>query len=119
MPLYDYECDRRHVTESRQGVDVASIPCPRCGRCAARAGVYRGQYIQAETGPKGGKKNEVPFMEQKLGRDVSEFVEAMGEVNDAYAKADAEAGYRVKRAPIVEKAKAAARARQVKGVDTT
>ena len=85
MPLYDYECDRGHVTESRQGMDIEFIPC-RCGLPAERVQVYRNQFIHAETGPKGGLKNPVPVNEMRLGRDVSEFEEASGEVAYAYAK---------------------------------
>lgn len=87
MPLYDFECDRGHVTESRQGFDTTSIPC-RCGRLAGRVGVYRDQFIHAETGPKGGKRNEVPRDEIRLGQDVREYEEAVGEVAHAYSKID-------------------------------
>ena len=85
MPLYEYACNRGHVTEQRQGLEISSIPC-RCGSTARRVPVYREQYMQAETGPKGGKRNPVPVSEMRLGRDVSEYEEAIGEVGHAYAK---------------------------------
>src|SRR3990167_10111881 len=107
MPLYEFECDRGHVTEQRQGYEVTHIPC-RCGLTAARHQVYRDQYMQAETGPKGGKRNPVPVAEQRLGRDVSEYEEAIGEVGYAYEKED-------KRPPdLLPIAKARARRRGAK-----
>lgn len=53
MPLYDYCCKQGHVTESRQGVGIASIPCPKCQLTAQRMAVYAEQYIICATGPKG------------------------------------------------------------------
>jgi len=110
MPLYDYECDRRHVTEERQGVEVDSIPCPRprCGRPAARAGVYRGQFIQCETGPDGGKKNPVDPKDENLSGAFREFQEASDEVNYHYDKAEKETGVKQKRRDVFGEAKAIA-----------
>lgn len=108
MPLYDYECDRRHVTESRQGVEVDSIPCPRCGRSAARAGVYRGQYIQAETGPVGGKKNPIDPKDENLSKPFAEFREASAEVDYLYKKEEERTGKPVKRRNVVKEAYEAA-----------
>ncbi|KKL48824.1 hypothetical protein LCGC14_2321630 [marine sediment metagenome] len=40
MPIYDYRCNCGEVTEARRGVGFTSIPCPACGRTAAREAVY-------------------------------------------------------------------------------
>ncbi len=103
MPLYDYS-DGKHVTESRQGVDVESIPCPRCGTTATRVAVYHNQYMQAETGPKGGTRSPVPVSERRIGQDTSEYTEALGEVTHAYEKEGKESPN------LVERAKKRARA---------
>lgn len=87
MPVYDFRCEQSHVTEQRQGVEVNSIPCPRCGEQASRAPFYLSQYMQAETGPRGGTRSPVPVSEKRLGQDVSEYTEALGEVGYAYEKA--------------------------------
>lgn len=91
MPVYDYRCDDKHVTEQRQGIEVSSIPCPVCGQSAQRVQVYQQQYMQAETGPVGGKKNDVPPDQKNLHQDYSEFQEAQAEVEHAYAKEGKEA----------------------------
>lgn len=103
MPLYDYS-DGKHVTESRQGIDIESIPCPRCGAIATRAPFYLAQYMQADTGPRGGKRNPVPPSDQRLGQDVSEYMEALGEVAHVYEKAEQ------KPPDLLERAKRKARA---------
>jgi hypothetical protein len=108
MPLYDYTCDNRHVTEERQGLDIISIPCPICGRCAARSGVYRGQYIQCETGPVGGKKNPIDPKDEDLSKPFAEFQEASGEVAHEYAKEEARTGRAVTRPNLFKEALAVA-----------
>lgn len=82
MPAYDYRCDRGHVTESRQGYDVTFIPC-RCGLPAARLGVYRDQYMNAETGPKLNIKQPAASRQR-----VRDFREASQEIDHAYSKID-------------------------------
>ena len=104
MPLYDYGCDRGHVTESRQGMDIAFIPC-RCGLRAMRVQVYRDQYMQAETGPKGGLKNRVPKDEKPWGKRYREFREASDEIHYAAERAE------VQPPPLYKEAKRAARKR--------
>lgn len=104
MPVYDFVCDQRHVTEERQGFDTISIPCPRCGRCAARAGVYRGQYIQAETGPVGGKKNPVDPKDEDLHQAFSEFTEASEEVDYEYTKEEKRTGQKIRRKNVFKDA---------------
>ena len=88
MPRYDYECDRDHVTEAVAGYDDRFIACPRCGLPATRRQVYRDQYMSAETGPKGGRKNDVPRDEKDLRKPYREFREASQEVEYAYSKTD-------------------------------
>lgn len=60
MPLYDYRCDGGHVTESRQGVEVESIPCSHraepgvaCGSSARRAQV-NAPIIDLDMAPRSG-----------------------------------------------------------------
>ena len=105
MPLYDFICKScGKVTEERQGFDVDIIPC-RCGSIAQRAGVYKNQYIQAETGPVGGKKNEPPSSDINLRQPFAEYVEASEEIDYHYAKAEAN-GQKVKKADTLNMAKA-------------
>ena len=87
MPRYDYQCDRDHVTEAVGGFDSVFITC-NCGLPAMRVAVYRDQFIHAETGPKGGRKNDVPRDEKDLRKPYREFREASQEVEYAYSKTD-------------------------------
>lgn len=113
MPLYDFNCEAcGTVTETRQGFETASIPC-RCGAIAQRVGVYREQFIQAETGPVGGKKNEIPPSDIRLGREVSEFQEASKEVAYHYDKAETE-GVTVKRPNLFKRGMREARKKNPK-----
>lgn len=97
MPLYDYTDAFGHTTESREGIETVSIPCPICGAIANRHQVYREQFMQAETGPTGGKKNEIPPSDMRLGQDVSDFVEASGEVDDIYDRHHRETGVQLQK----------------------
>ena len=87
MPRYDFECDRRHITEAVAGYDTRFITC-RCGLPATRSAVYREQYISCETGPKGGLKVEAPRDEKDLRKPFAEFREASQEVEHAYSRTD-------------------------------
>ena len=87
MPLYDYACACGRVTESREGIGTEAIPCP-CGRIAARVQVYRDQYMQAETGPKGGTRSEPPRDEKDLRKPYAEYREASQEIDYAYSRVD-------------------------------
>ena len=82
MPVYDFQCERGHLTEERQGIEIESIPCRRvrCGGIARRLGVYRKQYLGADV--------PIPVSDMRIGQDVSEYEEAMGEVSYAYDKAE-------------------------------
>ena len=66
------------MTESRQGINVETIPC-RCGTSARRVAVYAEQYMHAETGPKIGRKEPVATSRQRY-RD---FREASAEIEHA------------------------------------
>ena len=73
------------MTESRQGVEIDSAPC-WCGLSAARAGVYREQYMRAETGPRDGRKNEPPRGEKSYRQEFAEYAEAAADVDYAYSR---------------------------------
>ena len=87
MPRYDFECDRRHITEAVAGYDDIFITC-RCGLPSRRSSVYREQFISCDTGPKGGLKVEPPRDEKDLRKPFSEFREASQEVEYAYSRVD-------------------------------
>lgn len=87
MPVYDYACAGcGTVTEARRSIHATTIHCPKCRRMARRVGVYREQYMQAETGPREGSKNPVPLAEKSYRQDFAEFREAAAEVDDGYAR---------------------------------
>ena len=87
MPLYQYQCNRAHVTEQRASLDTESIRCG-CGNRALRVQVYRDQYMHAETGPKGGRKNEPPRDEKSYREQFKEYREATQEMDYAYSRVD-------------------------------
>lgn len=79
MPLYDFRDKRGHVTESREGVETTSIPCPRCGLSATRVQVYRTTLIDLDMGLRG----------QAIGRRRQEnrdYFEARELVGTAYSE---------------------------------
>ena len=86
MPRYEYACRCGLRFEVRAGFDDEEMPCPRCGELARRLGVYHDQFINCETGPKGGRKNEPPRAEKSYRRAFKEYQEAAGEVDYAYSK---------------------------------
>ena len=90
MPLYRYGCECGNQWEQRAGYEDGALLC-RCGKWARRAQVYYDQFINAETGPKGGRKNEVPREEKSYRREFKEYREAAAEVDYAYTKAEAQA----------------------------
>jgi len=111
MPLYDYECSNEHVTEDRQGYDVTVILCPSCGDSAFRHAVYLEQYMQAETGPRGGQRGApTPRDQVDYRKDYQEFQEASQEVEHAYTKAEEETGAPIKRPDLWQQAKERSRA---------
>ena len=50
MAIYQYKCDKGHITEERHSYDVESIPCPKCKRIARRVAIYKDQTVITETG---------------------------------------------------------------------
>ncbi len=88
MPLYRYGCECGNQWEQRAGYEDGALLC-RCGKWAKRAQVYAEQHMIAETGPKGGRKNETPREEKSYRREFKEFTEASQEVAHAYEKAEA------------------------------
>ena len=60
----------------------------QCGKQGARLQVYADQYISAETGPKGGRKNEPPREEKSYRKQFQEFQEASAEVDFNYSRTD-------------------------------
>ena len=88
MPRYDYHCDCGEEFEAIAHYDDDRLSCLHCGGWAKRAEVYREQFIHCETGPKGGKKNEVPRDEKDLRKGFKEFSEASAEVDYLYSRTD-------------------------------
>ena len=87
MPRYDYRCPCGVTFEAVAGLDDFHID-HRCGKRAARIPVYREQYMHAETGPRGGRKNEVPREEKSYRKQFKEFQEASQEIEHAYSRVD-------------------------------
>jgi len=75
VPLYDYRCERGHVTESRQGIDTSAIPCS-CGLSADRVQVYA-PIIDLDKAPR-----ESAIRRQRQGN--RDFAEARAEVGTTY-----------------------------------
>ena len=88
MPRYEYLCEDKHVTEKYGGYDDSIVICDTCGELAMRRPIYRDQYIHAETGPKGGRKNEAPREEKSYRKQFKEFQEASAEVDFSYSRTD-------------------------------
>ena len=88
MPLYTYLCDCGLNWDEYAGYNDSVITCRGCGLPAKRLQVYRDQYIHAETGPKGGRKNEAPREEKSYRKQFKEFQEASAEVDFSYSRTD-------------------------------
>ena len=117
MPLYDFLCKKYHRTESRQGTDTTSVPCPVCGKDAQRVSVYHNQFISCATGPKGSTKttgNDIPREDQDLRQDFREYEEAAAEVDYAYAKHETKTGKKVEQPDLFKVAKQRVRERSGK-----
>ena len=98
MPLYEYACSAGHVTESRQGQGVVTIPCPCCDSPAQRQSVYR---INIGAG--------MPTRYR-----VSEFQEAAQEANYYHGKMENDRGQELPRLPVANMAANEARKRGAK-----
>ena len=98
MPLYEYACSAGHVSESRQGLGVATIPCPCCDLPAQRQSVYRFAI--------GG--------ERPTRYRLSEFQEAASEANYYHGKMENDRGRELPRVPVVNMAANEARKRGAK-----
>lgn len=83
MPIYDYTCTSGHTSESRQGYNIAKIPCPLCGETAYRESIYV-PFIITETGV--GARAQVPYDEKRY--NISLFQEACAEREYAHKKAE-------------------------------
>jgi hypothetical protein len=114
-PLYDYMCDEGHVTEEKAGYEIATVPCPSCGRDARRLPVYESQYISGETVAKGSSKaTRAGNLVDKHGRTrLSIFQEATAEVEYAHKKTENEVGHELPPPPLWEEG--LKRARKIKG----
>ena len=88
MPIYQYRCECGLNWEQRAGYEDGSLICERCGQYARRRQVYRDQYMQAETGPKGGTRSEPPREEKSYRHEFKEFTEASQEAEYAYDRAE-------------------------------
>lgn len=98
MPNYQYQCSYcTTVVERYESLDTSVITCPACGELAQRAPFYRDQYIQCETGPRGGLKNEPPRDEKDLRQPFRQYQEASQEIEYAYNSAEQKSGETLKR----------------------
>ena len=88
MPKYTYLCKCGLNWDEYAGYDDVEQPCRRCGEFGQRVQVYVDQYISAETGPRGGRKNEPPREEKSYRKQFKEFQEASQEVEHAYSRID-------------------------------
>lgn len=75
------------MTESVQGMDAVSIPCP-CGLAAERVGVYREQFISGETVARGRTPRKHEALDDKGRLDLRRVVEAQHELVDRGAMPD-------------------------------
>lgn len=87
MPRYDYRCERGHVTEMVQGVEIRSIPCP-CGLSTERVPVYAEQFISGETVARGRTARAHEALDDKGRFDLRRVVEAQHELVDRGAMPD-------------------------------
>ena len=115
MPLYDFCCEKGHVTEMRAGLEVIALACPICGRDAPRVPFYESQYISGETVAKGvTKASRAGNVIDKHGRTrVSLFQEASQEIDYHHRKAENEVGHELPGPPLYQEAKR--RARRITG----
>ena len=104
MPLYDYRCDGGHVTESRQGVDVESIPC-HC-RLPARRAQVNAPMIDLDLAPRSGAI-------RRQRQEHRDYAEASALVGSDYEARDRN-GDPVRRRDFLGEAKALARKKGAK-----
>ena len=88
MPLYSYNCRCGNDFDAFATYADIALACTDCGQMAPRQQVYREQYIHAETGPRGGRKNETPREEKSYRKQFKEFQEASQEIDHAYSRVD-------------------------------
>ncbi len=88
MPTYEYICVGRHRSTARRGYEDASIPCETCGEPAQRA-FANVPYIHGMTTP----TNQLSVDQL----DPERFLDRAEYIDDAYVRADAETGRKVKR----------------------
>lgn len=89
MPRYDYYCEKcGRVFECYASFEDRWQACPTGDGMAERVGVYREQFISCETGPRGGRKNDVPREEKSYRKEFKQFQEASQEMDYAYSRVD-------------------------------
>jgi hypothetical protein len=106
-PLYDFCCEKGHVTEVRAGRELQAMLCPTCGLVADRVAIYKNQYIIGETVAKGiTQATRAGNIKDKHGRTrVSLFQEASQEIDYAHRKVENEVGHELPSPPLYQEAK--------------
>lgn len=114
-PLYDFICVEGHIHELRRGYDEGVAACPQCGDIAVRNPININQSIVTETGFKAGRRAPVPRDERNLRNEYRTFLDASGEVDHAYSKAEASVGHEIN-PRLWERGRQQARELKAKGV---
>lgn len=89
MPIYDYECEKGHLIESRQNYDATSIRCPKCRSEATRLFSAEGQSFTG--GPTGACGCSTTIHRDEKRYDVTLFQEACSEREYSHGKAEEKA----------------------------
>lgn len=82
MPIYDYRCARRHITESIQPMDRSVIACSVCDSPANRLGAYRVAVTLPEIDMRGKFRRyneataEMDYAAQKVEASTGQAVQA-------------------------------------------
>ena len=104
MPTYDYVCRCGEITESVQGMEVVTIPCPKCNRMARRSACYT-PYLHTETGVRMGPSDRKANIKDKHGRTrLSVFEEASQEIDYNHTKAENEVGHELPHPDLYKRA---------------
>jgi len=100
MPIYDYRCNRDHLTESIQRMDCSVMPCAVCQSPAHRLAAYRVAITIPEIDMRGKYRR---------------YTEATAESEHAVQKVEASTGQAVQTPPLWQMAKQRAATMSARG----